>query len=302
MRTLRSVAVSLVVTIMLAMLAAPSASAASYIASPPMPELPLLELVAGGSVNFVGTIATNAGEAPSLVQVGLDFNGTLVFSDGVSPAAGTSAPYTIAVSTDVIIANCIAGSLTYAYWNPLGSSENFLLTVPCSIKVVVPATNVTPLLPTVQTEVCGPDNDVITTPVQPEGIVTADSGWIANSRTISFTAAAGYVIVGPAVVTLVDNAGPCPTVVVTTPTVEPTAEPTANPTVEPSVVPTIEPTILPTDEPTSVPVVEPTVAPPAVTALPSTGSGTASHTIVLLAVFALATLATAAGMSRRTMR
>lgn len=51
---------------------------------------------------------------------------------------------------------------------------------------------VTPVPPSVVTEVCGPNNDVITVPDQPEGVIIEDAGWVDNERTFEFIPAGGY--------------------------------------------------------------------------------------------------------------
>lgn len=52
---------------------------------------------------------------------------------------------------------------------------------------------VTPLQPTMTETVCGPDNDIITIPDQPEGVILHDSGWQDGNRNISWTPADGYL-------------------------------------------------------------------------------------------------------------
>lgn len=56
---------------------------------------------------------------------------------------------------------------------------------------------VIPVPPTAPVAVCGPNNDSVEVPGQPDGVLVTDTGWVGNERTIAFTAdeANGYAIV-----------------------------------------------------------------------------------------------------------
>lgn len=72
---------------------------------------------------------------------------------------------------------------------------------------------VTPIPPAAPTTVCGPDNDILTIPNQPTGVVIEDSGWMDGERTLELIPAEGYVFPQgtPRFLTSVDKATPCPT-------------------------------------------------------------------------------------------
>ena len=163
---------------------------------------------------------------------------------------------------------------------------------------------VTPMEPT-QTAVCGPDNDVITIPSQPEGVeLVEDTQWVDNVRSVTFDASAGYVIEGQSIFELIDANVPCPSGAPTpSPTItpEPSPTPTATPTESPTSTPTVAPTHVawtPTETP-------PTPAsfggPTKVTGLPNTGSGSGNASGMMM-LFALGAVLAAAPIVRRSRR
>ena len=69
---------------------------------------------------------------------------------------------------------------------------------------------VTPKLPN-QSAICGPNNDELAIPNQPEGIsVSTDTGWLNNNRAITFAADPGYTIDGDTTLHYTDSNTPCP--------------------------------------------------------------------------------------------
>ncbi len=89
----------------------------------------------------------------------------------------------------------------YAFRPGVSASFTFYDRVPCETEAPLPPT---------QTEVCGTDNDPLAVPQQPTGVLASDSGWNGGTRTITFSAADGFVL--PAGVTteyVFLDAGPC---------------------------------------------------------------------------------------------
>lgn len=83
---------------------------------------------------------------------------------------------------------------------------------------------VTPVMASViDPPVCGPDNDVLDIPTT-EGVIYSDTGWVEGTRTITATAAEGYVLEGQTSWTFHDENTPCEAATVT-PTVVPVCFP-----------------------------------------------------------------------------
>ena len=70
-----------------------------------------------------------------------------------------------------------------------------------------------PIVPEVVTEVCGSGNDVYSDPDQPDFVEMTDSGWSANTRTFTFSAAENHMLPDDfeTVHVVTDAAIPCPT-------------------------------------------------------------------------------------------
>ncbi len=164
--------------------------------------------------------------------------------------------------------------------------------------------------PTLQQEVCGPNNDLMTIPYPPENVVQDDTGWVDNSRDITYQALSDFALPedSDSTYTFTDAAVACPVDVTPTATIVPTAPlaptpPPATPTVVPSTPATVDPpapatpsptaTVAPTSVPaTPAPVVQTVTAVPTetpistVAALPNTGSTPGSSTYVYAAMLA----------------
>lgn len=138
----------------------------------------------------------------------------------------------------------------------------------------------------VQVEVCGPNNDLVSIPPQPDGVtLESNSDWIDNTRTIVFAIDPAFVTDGPTQFDLHDDNVPCPS-----PTPEPSPIPSPEPSPSPSPVPSPEPS--PTPSPESSP------SPAAVTKLPETGAGIGDQAPLGLAAGLLAALIIGIGVRR----
>lgn len=126
------------------------------------------------------------------------------------------------------------------------SSYTFTNSLPCETDAPVPP---------VQTELCGANNDTITTQeTQPAGIsLASDTQWANNTRTITFAVDPAYTTTGQTTFTFTDAATACST-----------PDGSASPT--PAEIPKASPTVVATQE-------IPVETPAAVTSLPNTGTG-----------------------------
>lgn len=68
-------------------------------------------------------------------------------------------------------------------------------------------------VPPVQTAICGPNNDLLTFPDQPEGVtLNTDTDWENNERTVTFAISDAFTTDGPTTFTFEDDDDPCPVI------------------------------------------------------------------------------------------
>ena len=285
----RSMTVTLLTILSILLAQQPAAATSSSLGLFP----PLTGIAVGDTVGVDLTVATLVSESTFDVTMLLSTNNTsaLPVVTQLLPGGSKTISASIALGS-ADIAECTAnGSLflvVLVLWDDINTGSTpkevlFTSTQPCTVQAE--PTSVTPLPPT-QTEVCGPNNDIIVTPPQPAGVeVLSDIGWTDGLFLVKFFAYEGYAF-PPGTKTnysFTDANTACPT--------EPSS-PTPSPTVEPSPTPTVtattapSPTSSPTLPPTAPPVVTPgptAVAPPAVTGLPKTGSGDSTGTGLVMA-------------------
>lgn len=183
-----------------------------------------------------------------------------------------------------------------------GADEGYFLEGPSEFTftdAALPCMTGAPISP-VQVSVCGPNNDELEFPMQPENVVLAtDSGWVNGSRTVSYTAADGFVMDAKSQFTFTDENIACPVEpeVPTEPEpVDPVPTATPDPVESDPEVTTPDPTAVPADVADTA-----TQSPATVTTLPSTGAGgsmSANAQVGLLAALSTCVLVLLVGSRR----
>lgn len=192
-------------TAMLAFLPSARAAPALSIVTPS-----LLNLTPGSVLTFTVTAdipATDPPRDPS--NVGVRIADLAPHFSAVGPLTpDSSISFTVGVPTDDLIASCVGGFVTYTYYlTTVG--EPVVGTAPCSVATSV--INVEPILPGPPTAVCGRDNDIVTIPPQPEGVLVAPGSdvWFEATLTVQFIPAVGYALTGTTTITFTDEVVPC---------------------------------------------------------------------------------------------
>ena len=209
MSKIRAIFLPIVVVIgaMLAIL--PSASALPVLGTVDAP--PLLGLTPNGYLTFTVYVDVPATDPPdTFTNVGVRVGDYPVahFSDPATLTPGSSISFIVSVPTNELIASCVGGSVNYIYFIPT-SGVAIPVTAPCSVAASV--IEVAPILPGPPTAVCGRDNDIVTIPPQPEGVLVAPGSdvWFEATLTVQFIPAVGYALTGTTSITFTDEVIPC---------------------------------------------------------------------------------------------
>lgn len=186
----------------------PSAGAVPVLGTMVAPSL--LNLTPGSTLTFSVTVVVPATDPTDLTSnVGLRVGGFDARFSAVSPLTpGSSISFSVSAPTDELIASCIGGVVTYTYYLTT-SGEPVVATAPCSVATSV--ITVAPILPGPPTAVCGRDNDIVTIPPQPEGVLVAPGSdvWFEATLTVQFIPAVGYALIGTTSITFTDEVIPC---------------------------------------------------------------------------------------------